>query len=76
MVGKRGFIYEANLLKMQTQISMYPEQVIKKKKKNLLNNSLAIGIHKFFLSFFNVKSLFGQELWGIICIIRTSSNYI
>ena len=33
MVGKRGFIYEANLLKMQTQISMYPEQVIKKKKK-------------------------------------------
>ena len=30
MVGKRGFIYNANLLKMQTQNSMYQEQVIKK----------------------------------------------
>ena len=54
MVGKRGFIYNANLLKMQTQISMYQEQVIKK-KFFFLNNSLAVGIHKFLLCFFLCK---------------------
>ena len=63
MLGKRGFIYNANLLKMQTQISMYQEQVIKK-KIFFLNNSLAVGIHKFLLSFFLCKIIVWTRIMG------------
>lgn len=63
MVGKKGFTYNANLLKMQTQISMYQEQVIKK-IKNLLNNSLPVGIHKFLLRFLLCKIIVWTRIMG------------